>query len=286
MGVTVFKLAFFFFLEKKVIPTNANTTEPYRFTIFLRATPPFPPECQLPRISSHATNAQFTRLVITYIPSWCAEGCTIILLLCIVCVCVCVCVRVCSYIRADGRQMFLMNALGRLGILPFVLQSNRVRVYTRRWRERERRNERGRRGGADIETDRVGGRWKGKEREGRCNIFLGFMYRRSEGCGDGEAFIKKYWYPPGCDFEGPLVFPLYRLHGLPVVLHRYPVFRINITQARVHTYTAATIKSSLPARLHATRPSCIIYILSGYEIRVERFRRMCKPTRTVSPHVT
>lgn len=65
-----------FFLEKKVIPTNTNTTEPYRFTIFLRAIPPFPPECQLPRISSHATNAKFTRLVITYIPSWCTEGCT------------------------------------------------------------------------------------------------------------------------------------------------------------------------------------------------------------------
>lgn len=53
----------------------------------------------------------------------------------------------------------------------------------------------------------------------------------------GEAFIKKYWYPPGCDFEGPLVLPLYRLHGLPVVLHRYPVFRINITQVPVYTHS-------------------------------------------------
>lgn len=26
---------------------------------------------------------------------------------------------------------------------------------------------------------------------------------------DRETFIKKYWYPPGCDFEGPLVFPVY-----------------------------------------------------------------------------
>ncbi|KAL4148177.1 hypothetical protein QTP88_002461 [Uroleucon formosanum] len=67
-------------------------------------------------------------------------------------------------------------------------------------------------------------------------VALTFAFRLSEGCGDGEAFIKKYWYPPGCDFEGPLVFPLYRLHGLPVVLHRYPVFRINITQAHVHIY--------------------------------------------------
>jgi len=66
---------------------------------------------------------------------------------------------------------------------------------------------------------------------------------------DGEAFIKKYWYPPGCDFEGPLVLPLYRLHGLPVVLHRYPVFRINITQAfAVHIPT--TIKSPFPACWH------------------------------------
>jgi len=112
-----------FFLVEKVISTNTNTTEPYRFTIFPRATPPFPRECQLPRISSHATNAQFTRLVITYISSWCAEGRTLTHITYIIHIYDYI------YIRVDGRQMFLMNALGRLGILPFVLQSNRVRVY-------------------------------------------------------------------------------------------------------------------------------------------------------------
>jgi len=79
---------------------------------------------------------------------------------------------------------------------------------------------------------------------------------------DGEAFIKKYWYPPRCDFEGPLVFPLYRLHGLPVVLHRYPVFRINITQAPVlYIPRPATIKSSPPTRLRTTHYSHAIYII-------------------------
>jgi len=40
--------------------------------------------------------------------------------------------------------MFLMNALGRLGILPFVLQSNRVRgsIHGNGEKERERAIER------------------------------------------------------------------------------------------------------------------------------------------------
>lgn len=93
-----------------------------------------------------------------------------------------------------------------------------------------------------IKRERKTEREMGEDGE---SYFSGGSYyitdRQSEGrARGGEAFIKKYWYPPGCDFEGPLVLPLYRLHGLPVVLHRYPVFRINITQVPVYTHSIRT----------------------------------------------
>lgn len=143
-----------FFSRGKSHFNNANTTKPYRFAIFLgaRDSPFSARECQLPRISSHATNAQFTRLVI-YICIYIFQAGAVqrgphiyIYINC----CVCARARECI----DGRQMFLMNARRWLSILPFVSQLNRVRVRMERAGRRHTRKA-------------VGGE--------ESNIFLGFI---------------------------------------------------------------------------------------------------------------
>lgn len=117
--------------------------------------------------------------------------------------------------RVYGRRMFLMNGFsGRLLVfcLLFWRFGRRRRVCGTSGRLRERV---GRRRGE-------GGREKQQSESYRTTresiIFFRGSYNLTAGYGgDGhgvyEAFIKKYWYPPGCDFEGPLVLPSYRLYA-------------------------------------------------------------------------